>query len=138
MRFFYSELINRFQELLGTPKELIEETFNKPDATDIVINRCISVKNFGDYHLLIIFEMDDQIVRFLSAYRIYPQLLDGVGIANMKPLEILTGFMNKYGMSKTIPGFGEHKIFIERKSKIFFPGILDIEKYLADIKNIQS
>lgn len=136
MRVFYNELLNRFQELMGTPKELIEETFNKPDATDVVIDKYVSIKNFGDYYILIIFEMADEVVRFLNAYRIYPKLLDGADIAKMKPLEILTEFMNRYGVAKAIPSFGEHKIFIERRLNIFFPGILDIEKYLEALKTI--
>jgi hypothetical protein len=136
MRFSYDEIITRFQDTLETPKMLIEETFNKPDATDIVVNRYISIKNFGDFHMLIIFEMDGLIVRFLRAYRIHPKLLDGFNINKMKPIDVLTEFMNKYGIAKEIPQFGEHKILIERKMKIFFLGVLDIEKYLADLKNI--
>lgn len=136
MQVIYSELINMFQDLLGTPKELILETFNKPDATDIAVNRCISIKKFDDFYLLIIFEMNDEIVRFISAYRIYPKLLNGVDISKMKPLEILTEFMNMYGVSRPIPGHGEQKIFIDKSLKIFFPGILDIEKYMEALKSI--
>jgi len=136
MQVIYSELITRFQDLLGTPKELIEETFNKPDATNIVSNRCISSKNFGSFHMLIIFEMDNETVRFLNAYRVYPQLMNGADISKMKPLEMLTEFMNRFGLPKEIPGAGEHKIFIERRMNIFFPGILDIDKYLEALKGI--
>lgn len=136
MRFSFSELLNRFQELMGTPKELIEETFNKPDATDTAVGKYISLKNFGNYSILIIFEMENESVRFLNAYRIYPKLLEGLDISKMKPLDILTEFMNRYGIAKDVPGFGEHKIFIERNHKIFFPGILDIEKYLETLKSI--
>jgi hypothetical protein len=136
MQFVYSELITRFQDLLGTPKELIEETFNKPDATDVVMNRCISVKKFDKFNFLIIFEMNDEIVRFLSAYRIYPVLLNGADMSRMKPLEILTEFMNRYGVGKQIPGIGERKVLFERRMGIFFPGILDIEKYLEALKSV--
>ena len=113
MRFSYDEMINKFQDTLGTPKVMIEETFNKPDATDIVINKYISIKNFGDCFMLIVFEMDGLIARFLRAYKIYPKLLDGMNIAKMKPIDVLTEFMNKYGIAKEIPGFGEQKVFIE-------------------------
>jgi hypothetical protein len=136
MEFHYSELILNFQEHLGVSKFLIDETFNKPDASDIVVNRCVSVKNFGEYYILVIFEMDGQVVRFLSGYRIYPKLLDGADLTKMKPLDILQEFMNRYGLSKQLPGFGEHKFFIERRLKLFFPGILDIDKYQEALKNI--
>jgi hypothetical protein len=136
MQFSYSDLITKFQEILGVSKYLIEEAFNKPDMTDVVSNKCISIKNFGEFHILIIFEMDGQIVRFLNAYRIYPKLLDGIDISKMKPLDVLKEFMNRYGITKTIPGFGEHKILIERKHNIFFPGIIEIEKYLEAIKSV--
>ena len=136
MRFSYDEVIDRFQEVLGTPKMLIEETYNKPDNTDIVVNRYISIKNFGDFYILVIFEMDGLVVRFLRAYRILPKLLDGMNIAKSKPLDVLTAFMEKYGVPKEIPQFGEHKIFVERSMKLFFPGVLDIDKYLADLKTI--
>jgi len=136
MQFSYSELIEKFSDVLGTPKELINETFNKPDATDIIVNRCISVKNLGEYYMLIIFQMDGQVVRFLYAYRIYPKLFDGVDISKMKPIQVLTELMNRYGISKSIPGFGERKILVEKNSNIFFPGILNMEAYLEAVKNI--
>jgi len=136
MRFSYDEIIDRFQDVLATPKMLIEETYNKPDNTDVVVNRYISIKNFGGFYMLIIFEMDGLVVRFLRAYRILPKLLDGINIAKTKPLDVLTAFMEKYGVPKAIPQFGEHKIFIERSLKVFFPGVLDIDKYLADVKNV--
>jgi hypothetical protein len=136
MKIIYSELIEKFQDILGTPKELIEETLNKPNNTDIVMNRYISVKNFGDFYILIIFDMEDKSVKLLNAYRIYSKLLDGNDISKMKPFEVLTEFMNRYGVSRNIPGLGEHKIFIEKQSKIFFQGILDIDKYLEALKSI--
>ena len=136
MQIIYSELITRFQEPLGVSKDLIEETFNKPDATDVVSNRFISIKNFGDYYILIIFDADDKIVRFLHAYRIYQKMLDGAEIGRMKPIDVLKEFMNLYGITKNIEGHGEHRILIERKLNIFFPGILDIGKYLEAVKNV--
>lgn len=136
MRFSYDEIITRFQETLGTPKMLIEETFNKPDATDILVNRYISIKNFGEFHMLIVFEMDGLIVRFLRAYKINPKLLDGMNINKMKPVDVLTEFMKKYGVVTEIPEFGQHKILIDRRLKIFFPGVLDIDRYLADLKSV--
>lgn len=138
MQFVYSELVTRFQDVLGTPKLLVEETFNKPDATDVAINKCVSIKNFGEFYALVIFEMDGQVVRFMNAYRIYPQLFNGTDISRMKPTDILKEFMNTYGISKTIPGVGECKFFVDRKMNIFFPGILDIEKYLEAVKNIRG
>ncbi|MEM5766112.1 MAG: hypothetical protein QW423_00510 [Candidatus Aenigmatarchaeota archaeon] len=136
MRFVFSELIERFHKLLGTPKELILETFNKPDATDFVLNRCISIKNFGEFYILIIFDMDDQSVRFSNAYRIHPQLINGFDIARMRPVEILEEFMKIFGVSRFIPAYGDCKFLIDKKNKIFFPGILDIEKYLQTLKNL--
>ena len=136
MMFSYSELIDKFQDLLGTPKPLIEETFNKPDATDIVKDKMISIKRYGDFYILIVFEMDDKIVRFLSAYRIYPKLLDGADISKLKPLDILKEFMNRYGVSKGTSGLGEHKIFIDKSVNVYFLGILDIEKYQEALKAV--
>ena len=136
MQIFYSELIEKFHDVLGTPKQLIEETFNKPDATDIVISRYISIKNFGDYYILIIFDLDNKIVRFLNAYKIYQKMMDGTDISKMKPLEVLTEFMNRYGIPKEISGFGEQKVFVEKRLKIFFGGVLDIERYLEAAKSM--
>lgn len=121
MQFYFSDLITNFQELLGIQKELVVETFNKPDATDIVMNKGISVKNFGDFYFLVIFEMDGQIVRFYNAYRIYPKLLNGADASKMKPLEMLTEFMNRYGIIKEVSRFDQQKIFIDRKLNVFFP-----------------
>jgi len=136
MRFAYSELVTRFEEPLGIRKDIVEETFNKPDATDVFADKCISIKNYGDFYMLVVFEMDGQVVRFLSAYRVYPKLLDGFDIPRMKPVDVLKEFMNRYGIPKMIPKFGEQKILIERKTNIFFPGIVDIEKYLEAVKNM--
>jgi hypothetical protein len=136
MQIVFSELIERFANLLGTPKDLILETFNKPDATDFVLNKCISIKNFGNFYFLIIFEMDNELVRFSNAYRIYPQLLNGSDLGKMKPVEILEEFMNKFGIVKNLPIYGECKFLIDKKSKFFFPGILDIEKYLEALKSL--
>src|SRR4030043_1445974 len=115
MRVYYNELVEKFHETLGTPKELIEDTFNKPDLTDVIIDKYISIKNFGDYYMLIIFDMDERAksARILYAYRIYQKMLDGIEISRMKPLEVLTEFMNKYGIAKEVPGFGQQKIIIK-------------------------
>jgi len=157
MNFSYSELIEKFKDVLGTPKELMEETFNKPDAVDIVKNRYVSIKKFrnlsgdfdGDFYIITISESYDTSVRFLNAYRIYPNMLndvvqndDGVNvdtteiskISEMRPLDVLKGFMNRYGLAKAIPGFGERRIFVEKNVDVFFFGILDIEKYLRDVR----
>ncbi|MEM5836597.1 MAG: hypothetical protein QW451_00905 [Candidatus Aenigmatarchaeota archaeon] len=136
MQIIFSELIERFQNLLGTPKELILETFNKPDATDFVFDKCVSIKNFGDFYILIIFEMNDEIVRFSCAYRIYPKLLNGFDLKEKRPLEILEAFMEEFGVSKFLPGFGEYKFLIDRKAKVFFSGILDLEKYLKALERL--
>jgi hypothetical protein len=138
MHVYYNELITKFQDTLGTQKELIEDTFNRPDLTDVIIDKYISIKNFGDYYMLIIFDMDERTksARILYAYRIYQKMLDGSDISKMKPLDVLIVFMNRYGISKEIPGFGEQKILIKKAPKVFFPGILDVEKYLEDVKKI--
>ena len=138
MRFLYPELINRFHDVLGTPKTLIEETFNKPDKTEVVKNAYVSIKKFDNSYILIIFEDSGNAVKFLNAYKIYPELLDGLNINAVKPLDVLREFMNRYGIKKSIPGFGEHNFFVEKNVNVFFLGILDIEKYLEAVKNIQS
>jgi hypothetical protein len=140
MHVYYNDIIDKFQEMLGTQKDLIEDTFNKPDLTDVIIDKYISIKNFGDYYILIIFDMDERAksARILYAYRIYQKMLDGTDISKMKPLEVLTEFMNRYGISKEVPGFGQQKIIIKKAPKVFFPGILDVEKYLEAVKNISG
>ena len=136
MQFLYSGLIANFMDVLGTPKHAIDETFNKPDSSDITMNTGISIKDFGGYHILIVFQLDDQNVRFMNAYRVYPQLLPGVNMQKAKPLKVLKAFMEKYGIEKEFPGHGACKFLIERGSNIFFPGILDIDKYLADVEKL--
>jgi hypothetical protein len=136
MNFSYSEVIDKFQDQLGTPKELIVETFNKSDATDIVGDKCVALKRFGDFYILITYGMEGNYVRFLNAYRVYPELLEGVDIPKLKPLQVLKEFMNRYGVSKSVPGFGEVKIFVEKNVNVVFFGILDIDKYLEAIKRI--
>lgn len=135
MRFLYSELITKFQDVLETPKELIEETFNKPDNTDVITGKYVSMKYFSDFLFIVIFEIDEinESAKFLNAYKIYPKLLDGINISKMKPLDILKEFMNRYG--KAMPKFGSQKFMVERSKNIFFPGVLDIEKYLEAMKN---
>jgi len=136
MQFLYSGLIANFMDVLGTPKHAIDETFNKPDSSDITMNTGISIKDFGDYHILIVFQLDDQNVRFMNAYRIYPKLLPGIDFRKTKPLKVLKAFMEKYGIEKEFPGHEPCKFLIERGSNIFFPGILDIDKYLADVEKL--
>lgn len=130
MLILYSELVNKFQDKLGTPKELIIETFNKPDATDVVKNKYISIKKFDEFYILIIFETIGNDVKILNAYHINSKLLDGVDISKMRPLDALKEFMNRYGMIKSVPGIGDHKIFVEKNTNVYFLGILDIDKYL--------
>lgn len=136
MKFFYNDLTNKLLEVMGIPKWFVEETFNKPDATDIVSSKCISIKNFGECYMLVIFEIDDVTVRFLSAYKIFSKLLDGVNITKTKPVDVLRELMNRYGITWNVPKFGEHKILIEKSQNVFFPGILDIEKYMEAAKSV--
>ncbi|MFH1622931.1 MAG: hypothetical protein ABIA12_00195 [Candidatus Aenigmatarchaeota archaeon] len=136
MQFLYSGLIANFMDVLGTPKHVIDETFNKPDSSDVLTDWGVSIKNFGDYFILIVFHLDGQDVRFMSAYRVYQQLLSGVDLHKSKPLEVLKAFMEKYGIEKEFPGHGTCKFLVERGSNVFFPGILDIDKYLADVEKL--
>jgi hypothetical protein len=138
MEFLYSGLIANFMDILGTPKHAIDETFNKPDASDILTDKGVSMKDFGDHWMLIVFHLDDQDVRFMNAYRVYPKLLPGVDFKKPKPIEVLKAFMEKYGMEKEVPGHGPIKFFVERGSNVFFPGILDIEKYVAEVGNFSQ
>ncbi len=138
MMLSYSELIERFQDVLGTPKPLIEETYNKPDVTDIVMGRYISTRKFGDFHMLIVFQMDGRVVKFTNAYRIYPQLIHNIDVDALKPVDVLKEFMNIYGIDKDIPGFGKKKFFVEKNARDIFLGILDIEKYVEAMKNIEN
>ena len=54
MMFRYNDLIEKFADALGTPKYMIEDTFAKPDKTDVAIDKYISIKDFGEYSILII------------------------------------------------------------------------------------
>lgn len=138
MRILYSEVIEKFQDVLNTPKELIDEAFNKPDATDIVSNKYISFRNFYDFYMLVVFEMDDikKIVKILSAYTIYPKMMDGLDVAKMKPVKLLEEFMKVYGVEKNLPGFGQQKFLINKERGVCFLGILDLEKYSEATKNM--
>jgi hypothetical protein len=64
--------------------------------------------------------------------------MDGFSIAGARPLAILEGFMDRYGIAKEIPGFGEHKFFVKKEMRIMFLGILDIEKYLEVLEAVKS
>jgi len=136
MEFLYSGLIANFMDVLGTPKHAIDETFNKPDSSDVLADKGVSMKDFGDFWMLVVFQLGDQDVRFMSAYRVYPKLLPGVNMQKAKPFEVLKAFMEKYGIEKEFPGHGPCKFLIERGSNIFFPGILDIDRYLADVEKL--
>jgi hypothetical protein len=117
---------------------MIDLTFNKPDLTDVISDKYISIKNFGDFYILIVFAIDDRtrITEVLYSYRIYQKLLDGKDISKMKPTEVLKEFMNKFGKGKNIPGHGEQKFYIDRPSNVFFPGILDLDMYSEAVKNL--
>ena len=128
MQFAFSEVISKFSNDLGVNKLEIVETFNKPDSSQIIGGTIISVKNFGPFHLLVTFEMDGLLVRFMNAYKIFPKLIEN-DIKKSKPLDILSEFMDKFGLEKDIPGVGKKKIFVDVQRKTFFQGILDIEKY---------
>jgi len=136
MEFLYSGLIANYMDVMGTPKHAIDETFNKPDASDVLTDKGVSMRDFGDFWMLVVFQLDDQNVRFMNAYRIYPQMLPGVDLRKPKPIEVLSALMDKYGIEKEIAGYGPRKLLIEKGSKIFFPGILDIDRYLADMQKI--
>ncbi len=129
----YSELIDRFGESLGTPKELIRATFNKPDAAENVMGRFIAVKEFSEFYMLVIYEVDGLTVRFLNAYRIYPQLLRGFVVHGSRPSDILREFMKNYGVVKGVQGMGNYRFLVDRKNNVLFLGILDVEKYMNDV-----
>lgn len=138
MEFLYSGLIANFMEVLGTPKHAIDETFNKPDASDILTDKGISMKDFGDFWMIVVFHLDDQKVRFMNAYRVYAGMLPGMDIKRTKPTEVLRALMEKYGVDKEFPGRGPCKFLVERGSNVFFPGILDIDRYLADVEKLSQ
>jgi hypothetical protein len=133
--FAYSEFINRFHDMLGVEKPEIEEVFNKPDVTDIIGGNFVSVKRYEHYAVLITFHESGDFIRFASAYKILPKLFDK-DIMKMKPSELLFTLMEKYGRETDMPGIGRCKIFIDVSRKIFFPGVLEIEKYLDDVKKV--
>jgi hypothetical protein len=134
MRFKYNELVEKFAGMLGTPKDMIEDTFAKPDKTDVAIDKYISAKSYGGFSIIIIFDTEGNDVHFLRAYRIYNGMIEGgqAAMAKMKPLELLTKFMQSYGIPREIPGRGEHRILIDKPMNIFFSGVLDIDRYLKD------
>ncbi|MFH0836631.1 MAG: hypothetical protein V1870_00720 [Candidatus Aenigmatarchaeota archaeon] len=138
MKILYSEVIEKFQDVLNTPKELIDDAFNKPDATDIVSNRYVSFRNFSDFYMIVVFEMDDikKTVKILNAYTIYPKMMDGLDVAQMKPVKMLEEFMKIYGIDKNIPGFGPQKFLVNKERGVCFLGILDLEKYSETVKNM--
>lgn len=82
--------------------------------------------------------MDDikKIVKILSAYTIYPKMMDGMDIVKMKPVKLLEEFMKMYGIDKNIPGFGQQKFLINKERGVCFLGILDLEKYSEALKSM--
>jgi len=136
MRFLYSGLIANFMDVLGTPKHAIDETFNKPDSSDVLTDRGASIKHFGDYSIIIVFHLDGQDVRFMAAYRVYQQMLPEVDVRKSRPLDVLKALMEKYGIEREFSGHGPCRFLIERGSNVFFPGILDIDKYVADMEKL--
>jgi hypothetical protein len=138
MKFLYNDLTNKLIEAMGIPKWFVEETFNKPDVAEIMSSKCISMKNFGEFYMLVILEIDERndVVRFISAYKVFPKLLDGVNIPKTKPVDVLKELMNRYGIVWNVPKFGPQKFMIERSQNVFFPGILDIEKYMEAAKSV--
>jgi len=135
MQFAFSEIINKFSDILGVTKFEIVETFNKPDSSSILGGTIISMKNFGNYYVLITFEMDANVVRFMSSFKVYPQLLDR-DIKKMNAEDVMFEFMEKFGIEKEIPGVGMKKIYSDPQRKMFFQGILDIDKYTNAVKQL--
>ena len=133
MQFAFSEIINRFSDALNVTKFEILETFNKPDSSTVLGGTNISIKNFNNFHVLVTFQMDNDLVRFMNAYKIYPQLLQK-DLKRMKADAVLFEFMETFGVEKDIPGVGMKKIYADPQRRTFFQGILDIDKYSNAIK----
>ncbi len=134
MQATFSKVINQFHEIFGISKSEIEEVFYKPDITDIMGGTYTSVKHVDGFSILITFEMTGNVVKIMNAYKIFPKMIEK-NILKMKAGEILFEFMEKYGTEADIPNIGKHKIFFDPKRRLFFQGILDVEKYMKAVKN---
>ena len=134
MQVTFSKVINEFHQTFNLDKSEIEEVFYKPDTTDIMGGTYVSAKHVDGFSILITFEMSGNNVKIMNAYKIFPKMLEK-NIFKMKAGEILFEFMNKYGTDVDIPNVGKHKIFFDHKKRLFFQGILDIDKYMKDMKS---
>jgi hypothetical protein len=130
MQIQWSKTIEQFAPKFGISKEQIEDAFNKPDSTEGVSGNFITVKFYNGYMILITFYMQGNKTFFMNAYKIFPDMLK-TDLNKAKPLEILTDFMNNFGMDVDVPGVGKVKTYVNEVTHDFFQGILDVEKYLA-------
>lgn len=137
MKLHYSRTIEQFSTALGVQKSMVEDTFNKPDMTDIMGGYYISIKVYGDHFILITFRTKGNDVFFENAYKIYPSMLD-IDLGKASTIDVLKDFMSKYGMEVDVPGLGKQKVYVDEKQRIFFQGILDVEKYAAAISNLSQ
>jgi len=129
MQISWSKTINQFAPVFGLTKEQIEDTYNKPDKTDIIGGNYITVKFYGGYAVLVTFTMQMDHANFMNAYKIFPDMLT-VDVDKASAVDILKNFMENYGMLVDVPGIGKVKTHFNESRKEFFQGILDIEKYI--------
>jgi hypothetical protein len=132
MQILWSKTINQFAPIFNLTKEQIEDTYNKPDKTDIIGGNYITIKFYGSYAVLVTFTMKMDHVNFMNAYKIFPDMLK-VDVEKASALEILKDFMEGYGMLVDLPGVGKVKTYFNESKKEFFQGILDVEKYMQAV-----
>lgn len=133
MHLHYSHVIEKYSVPLGTTLDMVEDAFNKPDKSDILGGTYISIKFYNGFLILITFYMKDNDVFFENAYKIFPNMVS-VDVEKASALDILENFMQSFGMEVDVPKIGRYKIFKDVQQRIFFQGILDIEKYNAALK----
>ncbi len=132
MQIIWSKTIEDYAEKLKLNKLEIEDTYNKPDKNQSIAGVYVSVKFYNGYAIIITFFYKDNKTHIMNAYKIYPNMIT-VNIDEVTPIEILENFMNNYGMEIEVEGIGKIKIFYDEANKKFYQGILNVEKYIANI-----
>ena len=130
MQIVWSKMIEKFAPQFGIPKAQIEDTFNKPDKSEVFGGVYTSVKFYQGYAMLITFFYESEKVHFMNAYKVFPDMVK-IDLDRANAIEILQDFMDGYGMEVDVPGVGKVKTHIDDQGRKMYQGILDVEKYMT-------
>ena len=130
MQIVWSKVIEEFAPKFGLSKPQIEDTFNKPDKSEVNGGIYVTVKYYTGYAVILTFYYEDNKAHFMNCYKVFPDMLT-VDVDKVGSTEILMDFMDRFGMESDVPGVGKVKTHLDPVNHKFYQGILDIEKYMA-------